>query len=171
MPVRTVIRPARAADAAAIARIYDEGIGDGNASFARGPHTADERRRWLLERPPRAPVFCAERAGEVVGWSALAPFSHRPWYDGVGEYTAYVAHAARGHGVGGTLVDHLVAAAPSLGYWKLVGMILADNPAGLGLATAHGFRVVGVHRAHGRIDGVWRDVTVVERHLMVEAPA
>ncbi len=161
------IRPATLNDAERIGAIYDEGISGGAATFATGPHGAEERRVWLAERAPRAPVFCATADGRVVGWSALAPFSQRPWYDGVAEYTAYVAHDARGTGVGRRLLEHLVGVAPEVDYWKLVGMILADNHAGLALATGSGFRVVGTYAAHGRIGQAWRDVTVVERHLMV----
>ncbi|MEW6582997.1 MAG: N-acetyltransferase family protein [Actinomycetota bacterium] len=162
-----VIRPAEPADAGAIAAIYDEGIAGGSATFATGPHTADERRGWLAARGPRAPVVVAARAGEVVGWGALAPFSHRPWYDGVAEYTAYVAGRARGGGVGRSLMAHLVDLAPRLGYWKLVGMIFPENAAGLALARGAGFTVVGTHRGHAQQGGAWRDVTLVELHLEV----
>jgi L-amino acid N-acyltransferase YncA len=162
------IRPATPADAAAIGAIYDEGIVGGLATFATGPHDADERRRWLAERSERAPVFCAVVDGGVLGWSALAPFSQRPWYDGVAEYTAYVSGRARGTGLGRLLLGHLVETAPTLGYWKLVGMILADNRAGLALAAGGGFRIVGTYGAHGRIGDTWRDVVVVERHLVVD---
>lgn len=161
------IRVAEPEDAAAIGTIYDEGITDGNATFATGPHTAHERRGWLLARTSRAPVFCGLLDGRVAGWSALAPFSHRPWYDGVAEYTVYVARSARGAGVGAQMLNHLVDEAPALGYWKLVGMILPENPSGLALARSAGFTVVGTHRAHGRLAGEWRDVTVVERHLVL----
>lgn len=161
----THIRAAVPGDAGAIGAIYDEGIADGIATFATGPHTAQERRAWLAARTERAPVYCAVRAGRVAGWSALAPFSHRPWYDGVAEYTVYVAREARGARVGARMLEHLVATAPTLGYWKLVGMILPENAPGLALARRAGFTVVGTHRAHGRIAGAWRDVTVVERHL------
>ncbi|MFN8108954.1 MAG: N-acetyltransferase family protein [Thermoleophilia bacterium] len=167
MPDAPRIRPATAADAAVIGAIYDEGIGDGNATFATGPHPAAERVDWLAARPADAPVFCAEADGRVLGWSALAPFSHRSWYRGVAEYTVYVARDARGRRVGAALLRHLVDTAPTLGYWKLVGMILPENPAGLALAHAHGFRTVGTHTGHGRIAGEWRDVTLVERHLHV----
>ena len=161
------IHTARPDEAAFIGRIYDEGVADGNATFATGPHPAEERERWLAARPSNAPVFCAHLAGAPLGWSALAPFSHRPWYAGVAEYTVYVAREARGRGVGGQLLTHLLANAPEYGYWKLVGLILADNAAGLRLAHAHGFRTVGTHHAHATLSGRWRDVTLVERHLAV----
>lgn len=162
------IRPATAEDAGAIGRIYDEGIAAGIATFATGPHSGQERRMWLASRPERAPVWVAEQEGRVVAWSALAPFSHRPWYDGVGEYTAYVTGERAGRGIGGLLLADLIRQAPAHGYWKLVGMILADNRPGLALARRAGFRVVGTHRAHGRQGERWRDVTVVERHLELE---
>lgn len=162
-----LIRPAAATDAAAIGAIYDEAAAGGSATFATGPHPAAERRAWLAGRPARAPVWVGERAGEVVAWSALAPFSHRPWYAGVAEYTIYVAGAARGGGVGARMLDALVAEAPGHAYWKLVGMILPENAAGLALARRAGFRVVGTHVAHARRDGRWRDVTIVELHLQV----
>jgi phosphinothricin acetyltransferase len=165
-----VIRPARPADAGAIGAIYDEAAATGVATFATGPHTADERRAWLAARPERAPVWCGEEGGEVVAWSALAPFSHRPWYAGVAEYTVYVAGRRRGSGVGRRMLAALIEAAPVHGYWKLVGMILPENAAGLALARGAGFEVVGTHRAHARREGVWRDVTIVERHLALPAP-
>lgn len=169
MPATLVIRPADEADAGAIAVIYDQGIASGLATFASGPHSAGERAEWLRARPARAPVFVAD-AGRILGWSALAPFSHRPWYDGVAEYTAYIADDARGRGLGRRMLDHLIAVAPDFGYWKLVGMILPENDAGLALALGAGFRVVGTHHGHAQRDGAWRDVTLVERHLTSGPP-
>ncbi len=160
-----LIRLAGPPDAGAIGAIYDEAIASGVATFARGPHAAAEREEWLGARGERAPVWVMEEDARVLAWSALAPLSHRPWYDGVAEYTVYVAMDARGRGVGGAMLDHLVQQAPGLGYWKLVGMILEGNGPGLALATGRGFRAVGAHRAHGRVDGQWRDVTVLELHL------
>ena len=162
-----VIRPAEGGDAGSIGSIYDEAASGGTATFATGPHSARERRAWLAARSKRAPVWCGLLDGEVVAWSAIAPFSHREWYAGVGEYTVYVAGRCHGRGVGRGMLDALAAAAPSYGYWKLVGMILPENAAGLALALGAGFHVVGTHRAHGRREGEWRDVTIVERHLEV----
>ncbi len=164
-PIDAVIRLAAADDASAIGAIYDEAIATGVATFAEGPHDVAERTAWLAARGDRAPVWVLEEGDRVHAWSALAPLSHRPWYDGVAEYTVYVARDARGGGVGARMLDHLIAEAPAFGYWKLVGMILDGNVPGLALATSRGFREVGVHQAHGRVGRDWRDVTVVELHI------
>lgn len=169
MPLPLTIRRAASADAAAIGAIYDEAAGGGTATFATGPHGADERRAWLAGRDARAPVWVGLRGDEVVAWSALAPFSHRAWYAGVAEYTVYVARGHHGEGIGRRMLAGLADEAPGLGYWKLVGMILADNAAGLALARSAGFDEVGTHRAHARRGGAWRDVTIVERHLEMTA--
>lgn len=160
-----MIRPAQSADAAAIGTIYDEAAASGVATFATGPHSAEERRAWLAARDARAPVWAGVRGDDVVAWSALAPFSHRAWYAGVAEYTVYVAGRAHGAGIGRAMLAALIEEAPAYGYWKLVGMILPENAAGLALARGAGFREVGTHRAHGRREGRWRDVTIVELHL------
>ena len=165
VPAPLVIRPAEPGDAASIGAIYDEAAAGGLATFATGPHPAEERRAWLAARGTRAPVWAGVMDGEVVAWSALAPFSHREWYAGVAEYTVYVAARRQGHGVGSRMLEALVREAPAFGYWKLVGMILPENAAGLALARGMGFRVVGTHRAHGRREGRWRDVAIVELHL------
>lgn len=159
------IRRASPDDAGAIGRIYDEAIAGGSATFATGPHHDEERRGWLAGRAATAPVFVAEDAGRLIGWSALAPFSHRSWYSGVGEYTVYVDVLARGRGVGRAMLDHLVIEAPEFGYWKLVGLIFPENAPGLALALGAGFSLVGRLSAHGRMNGEWRDIMLLERHL------
>lgn len=159
------IRPATLDDAHRIGEIYDEAIAAGNATFAEPPHPESERRGWLAGRAATAPVFVADAEGEVLGWSAIAPFSHRSWFSGVGEYTVYVTRSARGRRIGTGLLDDLILKAPAFGYWKLVGLIFPENAAGLALARRAGFADVGVFRDHGRLDGEWRDISIVERHL------
>ncbi len=162
------VRRAEPDDAATIGAIYDDAIADGTATFATGPHTPEERRGWLTGRAATAPVFVADRDGEVLGWSAVAPFSHRSWYSGVGEYTVYVAAHSRGVGIGRTLLDRLVTDAPAFGYWKLVGLIFPENAPGLALAHGAGFRDVGRLEAHGRMNDEWRDIMLLERHLEID---
>ena len=55
--------------------------------------------------------------------------------------------------------------AARLGYWKLIAKLFTDNRPSIALGRACGFRDVGVHLRHGRLDGRWRDVLVTERLL------
>ena len=49
--------------------------------------------------------------------------------------------------------------------WKLVGKVFPENMACVRLVGRCGFREVGLHHRHSRLDGEWRDVLLVERLL------
>jgi phosphinothricin acetyltransferase len=86
-------------------------------------------------------------------------------YDGVGEHGVYVARTARGTGIGRMLLADLCAASERAGLYKLTARILTDNAASLAVHRAAGFREVGVQQRHGKLDGEWKDVVLVERLL------
>jgi L-amino acid N-acyltransferase YncA len=154
-----LIRPAEPTDAPALVAIYNQGIEERQATFETRPRTADDLAGWL------DPLLVAERDGEVAGWAGIAPYSDRDFYAGVGECTIYVEREARGSGLGARLLEELAAEAERRGYHKLTAKLFPENDASVGLFRRHGFREVGVHRRHGRLDGEWRDVVVVERLL------
>jgi L-amino acid N-acyltransferase YncA len=156
------MRPARAGDAERIAAIYNEGIEERVATFETRPRSDDEVREWL---DGSLPVIVAERDGEVVGFARVSPYSDRCVYGGVGEHGVYVARAARGAGLGRALLEEVAAAAERAGLYKLTARIFTTNRASLAVHRAAGFREVGVQWRHGRLDGEWRDVVLVERLL------
>jgi phosphinothricin acetyltransferase len=49
------------------------------------------------------------------------------------------------------------------GFWQLLSRVFPENAASRRLRETCGFREVGVDRNHGRLDGRWRDVVIVER--------
>ena len=59
----------------------------------------------------------------------------------------------------------LIHASAQAGFWKLVSRIFVENQPSIGLCRGLGFRVVGTYEKHGQLDGVWRDVAIVERLL------
>ena len=102
----------------------------------------------------------------MVGWASVAPYDEaHEYYAGIGEATLYVDPKARGEGTGRALLTALADEAERRGYHKLVGKIFASNEASIALVKSCGWREVGVHRRHGRLDGEWKDVLVVERLL------
>ena len=155
------VRPAVAGDAASIAAIYNEGIAEGVATFETDPRAAEDVAGWISSFP----FVVAERNGRVVGFARVSPYSDRCVYAGVGEHGVYVARSARGTGVGRMLLADLCAAAERYGLYKLTARIFTDNAASLAVHRAAGFREVGVQRRHGKLDGEWKDVVLVERLL------
>jgi L-amino acid N-acyltransferase YncA len=105
----------------------------------------------------------AEVDGEVVAWAAVLPYSDlAPYYAGVGEATMYVERSARRMGLGSRLLTELAEAAERSGFYKLTGKIFTSNGPSIELVTGLGYQEVGIHRRHGRLDGEWKDVLVVE---------
>lgn len=157
-------RAANPADAAAIAAIYNQGIEDRVGTFETDRRTPDMILRWLDGRHP-VRVVTAE-AGPVIAFAASFPHADRFVYRGVAEFSVYVSRDRRGRGAGRAAMGSLIEAAAEAGLWKLLSRVFPENTASLGLLAALGFREVGVLRRHGQLDGVWRDVVLVERLLL-----
>jgi phosphinothricin acetyltransferase len=158
-------RLATAADAPAIAAIYNEGIEDRIATFETEPRTVEQITRQLAEKGDRFPTVVAERHGEVIAWASAGPYRSRLAYAGIAEHSVYVARSARGEGAGRIALEALCRAYAERGFWKLVSRIFPENTASLAVHERCGFRVVGVYERHGKLDGTWRDCVIVERLL------
>jgi phosphinothricin acetyltransferase len=157
------VRPARPDDAAAIAAIYNEGIVGRMATFETHERTPEEVAAWF--DAPRFPCLVAERDGEVVGWARASEYRPRECYAGVAEVSVYVASRARGMRVGDALMAAFLPACAAAGFWKVLSRAFPENAASRAMCARHGFREVGVYERHARLDGVWRDVVIVERWL------
>jgi L-amino acid N-acyltransferase YncA len=155
-----LVRAAKPEDAPAMARIYNEGIADRVATFETHPRSVDDVRAWFDGVHPSVVV---ELEGEVIAFGATFAYRPRHCYAGIAEASLYVARSARGHGAGRLAMNALIDAAAQAGFWKLLSRIFVENDASRGLCRKTGFREVGVYEKHGRLDGVWRDVVIVER--------
>ena len=107
----------------------------------------------------------AEDDDGVIAWASVSAYADGCVYAGVGEYTIYVDPAAQRHGTGRRLLSALADEAERAGLYKLVGKLFTTNEPSIALAEACGFAQVGVHVRHGKLDGAWKDVVVVERLL------
>jgi L-amino acid N-acyltransferase YncA len=157
------VRAARAEDAAAIADIYNAGIRERSSTFETREREPAEIAEAIAAG--RHPFLVAELSDRVAGFAVTSPYSERDCYAGVAECSVYVDPGARGSGVGRALVEGLAEEAARRGFHKLVGKLFTSNEASLRLMESTGFRVVGTHYRHGRLDGEWRDVILVERSL------
>ncbi len=147
-------------DAEAIARIYSQGIEDRVATFETRLRTKQDVLLWF---DGVHPIVVVEDEKHVIGFGATFPYRSRRCYAGIAEVSLYVSRAARGRGAGTMMVRALVKVAGEAGFWKLVSRIFPENHGSRRLVQSAGFREVGTYEKHGKLDGVWRDVIIVER--------
>ena len=153
-----VIRDLRPEDWPQVAAAFADGIRTGNATFETDVPSWD---RWDAAHLELRLV--AELDGAVAGWAALSPVSDRCCYRGVAELSVYVAAHAQGRGVGRSLLDELIVRSEAAGVWTLQAGVFPENEASMALHLACGFRAVGVRERLGELNGVWRDVVMLER--------
>ena len=146
-----------------VREIYRQGIATGNATLEV---EIPSWQSWDAAHLSSCRLVC--RQGQsIVGWAALTPASGRCVYAGVAEVSVYVAANARRQGVGTRLLEALIAASEREGLWTLQSGILAENEASIALHERCGFRIVGLRERLGKLDGVWRDVVLLERRSKV----
>ena len=162
------LRAMTAADAAAVLRIYQDGIDTGHATFATAAPAWEDWDRVHLAHSR----LVARLEGEVAAWAALAPVSARHVYRGVAEVSIYVADWAKGRGIGRRLLEATIEASEAAGIWTLQAGVFPENPASLALHKRAGFRMLGLRRRvgrmeHGPLAGQWRDVLLFERRSTI----
>ncbi|WP_295668245.1 GNAT family N-acetyltransferase [uncultured Mucilaginibacter sp.] len=139
--------------------IYQDGIATGNAHFSL---LLPEWEEWDAEHVKNCRLVALEN-GEVLGWAALTAISDRCVFAGVAEVSIYIAEKARGKGIGKKLLAELVKQSEQNNFWTLEARIFAENAASIHIHQQNGFRIVGRRERIGKLNGVWRDVLLLER--------
>jgi L-amino acid N-acyltransferase YncA len=153
------VRLASQADAAAIAAIYNQGIEDRVGTFETDLRTEAMVVAWF---DGVHPIVVVEQEGEVIAYASTSSYRPRACYAGVVEFSVYVRRDWRGKGAGRLAMARLIQEGEQGGFSKLVSRVFVENATSRGLLRSLGFREVGIYEKHGQLDGVWRDVVIVE---------
>ena len=162
-----IVRPARDADAAALAAIYGDAVLHGFGTFEEVPPSAadmDARRRAVQDMG--LPYLVAEEEGHVLGFAYAGPFRPRAAYRYTLEDSVYVAPDAAGQGVGRALLSAVIAACEALGVRQLIAVVGdSGNSASLALHRSLGFEQTGIGRSVGFKHGRWVDIVQLQKPL------
>ena len=154
-----VIEKMKDEDWSKVASVYREGIATGNSTLEKEP---PEWEKWDKDHLRNCRLV-ARAQGKVIGWAALSPVSTRCAYSGVAEVSLYITTSARGIGVGKTLFRAVIKESEQAGIWTLQGQIFPENISSIAMSKSCGFREVGYREHIGQMNGVWRDVILMER--------
>ena len=161
------IRPAVPDDLDAIGEIYAHHVRTGVATFEFDPPDAQEwAGRFGAVIDSGLPFITAEMSGTIAGYAYCAQWKSRPAYRRTVEDSIYLAPHAVGRGIGGRLLDALLARCSEVGVRQVIAVIVdADADTSLALHRNRGFvdagRLTSVGFKHGR----WLDTLVLQRSL------
>jgi phosphinothricin acetyltransferase len=161
------IRSARAADAAAIASIYNWYVEHTTVTFEEEPVTAAAMAERIAGVLAAHDWLVLERGGELLGYAYAGRYHARAAYRHATESTIYLRHGLEGQGLGTKLYTELVARTLGRGYRHLVGVVALPNEASVRLHEKLGFVKVGHFARIGRKFERWVDVG----HWQLESPS
>ena len=161
------IRPTVPEDLHAIGEIYAHHVRSGVATFETTPPDQREwTRRFRAVADAGLPFVTAEIDGAIAGYGYCVQWKSRPAYRHTVEDSIYLAPNAVGRGIGGRLLDALMAGCSDAGIRQLIAVIVdEDADASLALHRNRGFihagRLTSVGFKHGR----WLDTLLLQRSL------
>jgi L-amino acid N-acyltransferase YncA len=157
--MKTMIRFATRADAAAVAEIYGPFCEDSPITFETVRPTIEEienRIRRILER---FPWLVCENEDEVIGYAYAGPHRDRAAYRWCVDVAIYLSGNRRRQGFGTALYRVLFQLLRIQGYFQAYAGITLPNPASIRLHQHLGFEPVGVYKRVGFKAQAWHDVS------------
>jgi phosphinothricin acetyltransferase len=165
-----LIRPATRDDVPRILAIYNDAVLNTTASWDYEPSTLDARLAWYDEQVEcNFPIFVADDAGEIVGWSAFGKFRAKIGYQFSVENSVYVAADRRGQGIGKLLMPPLIETAQAQRRHVIIAGVEASNEVSIRLHAHFGFVECARFRQVGYKFGRWLDLVFMQRILEPQA--
>ncbi|MBI1220114.1 MAG: GNAT family N-acetyltransferase [Rhodobacteraceae bacterium] len=160
-----MIRPATAADCAAIAAIWNPIIRDTAITFTDVEKTEAGLAQMLAEKAGAGFPFLVAEAGGLLGFATYGTFRNGPGYARTMEHTILLAPHAKGRGVGRVLMAALEDHARARGIHTLWAGVSAENPAARAFHAAIGYAEVAVLPEVGWKFGRWLDLVLMQKML------
>ena len=151
-------------DGEKVIEIFQEGIEGGNSTFDESAPTWEG---WDQKFFNICRFVLENENDEIIGWAALQPVSNRDCFKGVAEVSIYMRNNAQGKGFGSILLQKLILDSEEHGFWTLQAGIFPENEASVYVHQKLGFRTVGNREKIGQMNGVWRDIILLEKRSRI----
>ncbi|SIO31468.1 phosphinothricin acetyltransferase [Rhodovulum sp. ES.010] len=160
------VRPAVAADAPAIAAIWNPVIRDSLVTFNPVEKTPDEVAALIETRQAAGHGFLVGLQGaDVAGFAAYGQFRAGAGYAHTMEHTILLAPGARGRGLGRALMQAVEAHAAAGGAHSMIADVSAANPGGIAFHARLGYLRIARLPQVGRKAGHWLDLVLMQKRL------
>lgn len=161
-----VFRPFAWSDIPAITAIYRPYVEETVITFETEPPGETEMaERFGKLKALGHPLIIAERDGRVLGYAYASFYRPRAAYRFTCEDSIYLAQDAVGQGIGGRLLDELMAQSRAAGFKQMIAVITAERANSVRLHEKAGFRHVGRYDAVGYKFARWLDIVHMQKAL------
>ena len=151
-------------DGEKVLEIFQEGIEGGNATFDPVSPTWES---WDQKHFNICRFILEDENQEILGWAALQPISSRDCFKGVAEVSIYLKNEIQGKGLGSMLLQKLILDSEEHDFWTLQAGIFPENNASIIVHEKWGFRLIGKREKIGQMNGLWRDIVLLERRSKI----
>jgi L-amino acid N-acyltransferase YncA len=163
MAAELILRDATAADATALATIYEHYVLHTTITFDEVPLSVPEWADKIAHLQADGwPVLVAEADGVVLGYAYLSQFRPKSAYRFTVEDSIYLAPAATGRGVGVLLLAALLERGRAAGAHSVIAVITSPGAASVAIHARAGFVDSGVTRDAGFKFGQWVDTVQMQ---------
>jgi L-amino acid N-acyltransferase len=157
------IRAATLGDLSGILDIYNHAIINTTSVYSEHEHTYQMRLTWYNDRVNSGfPVFVAESAEKIIGFSTFGHFRVWPCYRHTIEHSVYVHADYRGRGIAKLLLQPLINRAREMKMHAMIAGIDAQNSVSYQLHKSFGFVEVAHFKEVGFKFGRWLDLKFME---------
>ena len=158
-----LVRPVTAADAEAIARIYNYYVANTVITFEEEAVSAPDMAARIAEiQSLSLPWLVAVVEGAIVGYAYARKWRPRSAYRYSVETTIYLEHGHEGRGIGRSLYTALLPLVRERGMHVAIGGVALPNDASIALHEKLGFERVATFRQVGFKHDRWVDVTYLQ---------
>ncbi len=147
-------------DSEKVLEIFQQGINSRNATFES---IVPSWETWSDHHFQNSRFVIENEEGTVIGWCALKPVSKRECFRGIAEVSIYLDENYQSKGLGKILIRKLILDSEEHEFWTLQAGIFPENKASVSLFQSLGFRIVGVREKMAEMNGIWRDILLLER--------
>ena len=149
---------AKEEDAAELLTVYEPYLSTGSTFETELP-SVEEFRRRIREISSFYPYLAARRGGRIVGYAYAHRQLERAAYRWNAELSVYLAPNERGHGLGRTLYEKLIAILKLQNIQTVYAIVTSPNAASEHLHEGMGFHPSGRFEEAGYKDGKWYGTT------------
>ena len=126
------------------------------------PYTLESVQVVMTAQSNREKFYILEKEKVILGWAQIKKYSDREGYKYACETAVYLDKQQLRKGYGTYLKKFIIDQCRKFDYNHLVAKIQADNDISILYNEKLGYTIVGKQKKIGFVNGVWKDVVIMQ---------